>query len=160
MSQIYLPYLIWALIYVIVILLLIRLVNKLSKDAKTILWTLTTNLNDYFMIINSTIAKQRNNLERFDDLIDVLYAKKKWFLWNTSHWVSEQYELYLSLKDGIEYLSDYISSDLTSNELNKQTEWYFAFLFSMKTRQKITRSTLLLLTLGLWSGFIQDAAPL
>ncbi len=158
--EIQLTWIFWILLYVIVVLILIWWTNKVTKDSKVVLSALSANINSYFFIINKVIAQKKADLEKFDDLIEVLYAKKKWFLHNKTHTIADQYELFLNLKDWVEYLSDYASLELVDVDLNKQSEGYFSFLFSIRPRQKSLRFFLLLFTLGLGSWFIQDSAKL
>lgn len=151
---------IWILAYLLIVLLLVRGTNKITKDSKTVFGSLATNINEYFLIINSYIAHQKNSLEKFDDLIDVVYAKKKRFIHNKSHWLTDQYELFVGLKDDINYLADYTGDEFDTNTLNKQTDELFGFLFSIKPRQKTVRFFLGLITLWIWLGFVEDGVKM
>jgi hypothetical protein len=123
------------LLYIFFVVLLVWSVNKIQKDSKSIMIRLSENLNAYFFIINQYIALHRTSLEKLDDLVDVLYAKKKRFLHNKTHVIADQYELFLGLKDSIEYLSDYSGDELNNEDLYKETESLFSFLFSIKSWQ-------------------------
>lgn len=148
------------LLYVFFVILLIRSVNKITKDSKSIMLRLYENLNAYFFTINEYIALNRTSLEKFDDLIDVIYAKKKRFLHNKTHALADQYELFLGLKDSVEYLSEYSGDELGNEDLYKETESLFSFLFSIKSWQVWLRALLLIVTLWLWSWFVSDPIKL
>lgn len=150
----------WITLYIIVVLLLIRWTNKISKDSYTVLTTVYNNLNQYFLSINKIINNQRENLEKFDELIEIIYAKKKWFIHNKTHTIADQYELFLWLQDTIEYLSEYCNEDYDNKDLYKKTESLYWFLFSIKNRQSAIRWLLAVSTLWLWLWFVQDPAPL
>lgn len=142
--------------YLIVVGLLIRWVNKITRDTQTILWSLSVSINKYFLRINTYIATHRDQLEKFDDLIDVVYAKKKWFIHNKTHWLTDWYELFVWLKDDINYLSDYTGEDIDNTDLNKQTDAFFAFLFHIRSWQRSLRFILGVITLGIGLGFVHE----
>lgn len=147
-------------LYIFFVILLMRSVNKIAKDSKSIMIRLSENLNAYFFTINQYIALHRSSLEKFDDLVDVLYAKKKRFLHNKTHTVADQYELFLGLKDSIEYLSEYSGDELSNEDLYRETESLFSFLFSIKSWQIWLRILLMIMTLWLWSWFVSDPIKL
>lgn len=147
-------------IYLIIVICLIWWSNKITRDIKKIFATLSYQINDYFFIINNYIANNKDNLEKFDELIDVIYAKKKWFINNKTHTVAEWYELFLGLKSDINYLSDYTGDELSDNALDKKTENLFSFLFSIKPRQRVLRFVLGIITLGIGLGFVEEGVKL
>lgn len=63
--------------YIIIVCLLIRWINKMTKDSKTIMGSLYEAINTYILNINTTLATQKNSIPKFNDLIEVVYAKKK-----------------------------------------------------------------------------------
>ena len=52
-------------------------------------------MNEYFLTINTTIATKKKEITKFDELISVIYAKKKRFINHKTHTLSDRYELFL-----------------------------------------------------------------
>lgn len=146
--------------YIIIVCLLIRWINKMTKDSKTIMGSLYEAINTYILNINTTLATQKNSIPKFNDLIEVVYAKKKRFLNRATHPLLDRYEFFIWLKDDIKYLSEYTNQSLINEPLNQQTQQYFSFLFQIKPRQKVLRFCLWLCTLGVWLWFVDDGVKL
>jgi hypothetical protein len=148
------------LVYLLIVFLLILTLNKINKDVKKVWESVSANINSYFFAINSTIASQDKSADKFNDLIDVIYSKKKWFINNKTHNLTDWYELFIGLKDDLHYLGEYTGSELDDQEVNKQTDGFFSFLFSIRPRKRTLKAVLTVLTLGIGRGFINDEMAL
>ena len=104
----------------------------MTKDSKTIMGSLYEAINTYILNINTTLATQKNSIPKFNDLIEVVYAKKKRFLNRATHPLLDRYEFFIWLKDDIKYLSEYTNQSLINEPLNQQTQQYFSFLFLIR----------------------------
>ncbi|HMY80640.1 MAG TPA: hypothetical protein PLW93_01680 [Candidatus Absconditabacterales bacterium] len=151
-------------IYLVTILLLGRGANKIAKDSQSVMGSLYESINHYFLTINTTIGTINQNTDpKWKDLLEVVYAKKKRFLNQKDHRIATWYELFVALKDDIQYMNAYLGDSTTSlydTGLDNQTQGYFSFLFRIKPRQTIIRGLFTILTLGIGPGFIRQATNL
>ena len=132
----------------------------MSRDSKSVMASLVYEVNQLFLLINSYIANNREKIDKFDDLIEVIYAKKHRFIGNKTHLLSDRYELYLGLKDDINYLSDYTEEEFDLTESYASIDQMFAFEFRIKPRMKGLRFIAIVFTLGIALGFLEESTPL
>lgn len=77
--------------------------------------SLYESINHYFLTINTTIGTINQNTDpKWKDLLEVVYAKKKRFLNQKDHRIATWYELFVALKDDIQYMNAYLGDSTTS----------------------------------------------
>ncbi len=113
-------------------------------------------INQLFLIINSYIAHHYGNIDKVDKLTEVIYAKKTWFINNKTHSLADWYELYVGLKDDINYLSDYVDETLDDAPAYEAIDKLFTFLFRVKPWKQSLRFVLVVLTLGIGLWFLDE----
>lgn len=141
-------YLLIAIACVVLIFGISWFLEKQQEDSKKVRWWLYYELDRMMYYVNSTINKLSATDTKFDDLIYVIYAKKRWFIENKKHDLNSWYEVWLATKDSLDYLELYTKNqDIYHPTDLEDSSSFFDFLYKLKTVSNVLKTTNIILFL-------------
>lgn len=140
LSQSIFLYVLIMLISIMIMVFLYWFLNKQEKDSKKVRGWLIYQLDKMMYFLNKKIYWLKDTEEKFEDLIYVIYAKKKWFIENINKWINNWYELYIATKDSLSYLEQYTKSSIYPSQDAQDTTKFFDFLYKLNAIKNILKS--------------------
>lgn len=143
-------YLLVTIVTVVLIFAISWFLDKQKDDSKEVWGWLYHEIDKMIYYINVTINKLSVTDSKFEDLIYVIYAKKKWFIEKKKHDLNSWYEFRLATKDSLDYLESYTkNSDIYEPTELEDSSAFFDFLYKLKFVNSILKTTNIILLLVL-----------